>query len=642
MLTPLTLIIGASVASSLGASAQILGETPDQQYYGQIFSRVDSDLNGNLFKDFVDFTGGDFLEYEDLITSESALTEQQLTERQTKLRELYRGRRPIGGDKVNPRVSFFNRLKGGKKKKEKEEKKRDPIKEKILDKIQSGMAVTVVKPPPDYQLPQSVEKKKEKPAEKVNSKKNKKKNPLKDWRGKQKQREAVATSLIGSRLKDLKEKRKKLMNSNLVTEPSAKQSVEVERIDKDFESFEEATKSGAQLVKVEIEEKSSESFKFPTKKRRFKPQIKSAAAPPKWSIKENFKNKHKHELPTKTKVETTDKSTEDIAKMKNKTENKKRKDKVKVPSESDEMKKNVTDAVVEIKENIVSEEILGNGQISYIYSKLSLVSVENSFDPAIADEVYGEVEGQAQKVSKLKETEDEETVKEKEKRPSWLNSPRKKSTPLKHINAEESALPLSIIPHGVPLKRGFSESSRPAQVLVLPTSPPTLETTRPVKPTFSQFLTFGPLQPTTATSTTSPTSTTSNPSELVRLGDLSESFTDKLATLKKKESLAAAPAVQGFSQEETAELISEEAESRTAAGEEEKMTADMINTNIESVLNIKMPNYTRLLYGDSDGERFERNSNSSSDEVRDINISSVLLPSIILCHSVTRYCCQGD
>ena len=87
-----------------------------------------------------------------------------------------------------------------------------------------------------------------------------------------------------------------MMNSNLVTEhtakPSPKKSVEVERIDKDFESFEEATKSGAQLVKVEIEEKSSESFKFPTKKRRFKPQIKSAAAPPKWSIKENFKNKH--------------------------------------------------------------------------------------------------------------------------------------------------------------------------------------------------------------------------------------------------------------------------------------------------------------------------------------------------------------
>ena len=34
-------------------------------------------------------------------------------DRQTKLRELYRGRRPIGGGKVSPRVSFFNRLKGG-------------------------------------------------------------------------------------------------------------------------------------------------------------------------------------------------------------------------------------------------------------------------------------------------------------------------------------------------------------------------------------------------------------------------------------------------------------------------------------------------------------------------------------------------
>ena len=351
------------------ASPQILGETADQQYYGQIFSRVDSDLNGNLFKDFVDFSGGDFLEYDDLMTSESALTEQQLTDRQTKLRELYRGRRPIGSDKVNPRVSFFNRLKGGKnKKKTEEEEKRDPIKEKILDKIQSGMAVTVVKPPPDYQLPQSGEKKKEKPVEKVADKK-KKKNPLKDWRGKQKQREAVATSLIGSRLKDLKEKRKKLMNSNLVTEHTAKLSpkknVELERIDKDFESFEEANKSGAQLVKVEIEEKSSESFKFPTKKRRFKPQIKSAAAPPKWSIKENFKNKHKHELATKTKVETTDKSTEAIVKMKNKTDKKTEKVRVRpteATAEPGEKKKNV---VVENKENIVSEEILGKGQISF-------------------------------------------------------------------------------------------------------------------------------------------------------------------------------------------------------------------------------------------------------------------------------------
>ena len=215
---------------------------------------------------------------------------------------------------------------------------------------------------------------------------------------------------------------------------------------------------------------------------------------------------------------------------------------------------------------------------------------------------------------------------EKEKKPDWLNSPRKKSSPLKHIDAEESALPLSIIPHGVPLKRGFSQTGRPAQVLVLPTSPPSLGTTessRPVKPTFSQFLTFGPLQSTPASTSPSP-STTSSPSEVIRLGGLSESFHDKLATLEKKET----PAVLGFSEEQTAELISEEAEARTEADDEEKMTADMINTNIESVLDIKMPNYTRLLYGEKDGQRFERNSNSSSDEVRDINISSVLLPTL--------------
>ena len=107
----------------------------------------------------------------------------------------------------------------------------------------------------------------------------------------------------------------------------------------------------------------------------------------------------------------------------------------------------------------------------------------------------------------------------------------------------------------------------------------------------------------------------------MRLGGLSESFHDKLATLKKK---TETPAVQGFSEEETAELLAEEAESRAEADDEEKMTADLINANVESVLDIKMPNYTRLLYGEKDGQRFERNSNSSSDEVRGINISSAL------------------
>ena len=182
-----------------------------------------------------------------------------------------------------------------------------------------------------------------------------------------------------------------------------------------------------------------------------------------------------------------------------------------------------------------------------------------------------------------------------------MSSPRKKSTPLKHIDAEESALPLSIIPHGVPLTRGFPETSSQPVALVLPTSSPSQSslTPRPVRPAFSQFLSFGPL-----TSTATPHT-------------VSESFNEKLKTLKKTEdAVTTAVKVEGFSEEETAELIKEEEDE--TKDDETKMTADLINANIEEVLNIKMPNYTKLLYGDNDndGQRFERNSNSSSDEVR--------------------------
>ena len=70
--------------------------------------------------------------------------------------------------------------------------------------------------------------------------------------------------------------------------------------------------------------------------------------------------------------------------------------------------------------------------------------------------------------------------------------------------------------------------------------------------------------------------------------------------------------VSGFSEEETVELIREEEEQK-------KMAADLINANIEAALDIKMPNYTKLLYGDNDGQRFERDSNFTNDEVRNIN-----------------------
>ena len=215
------------------------------------------------------------------------------------------------------------------------------------------------------------------------------------------------------------------------------------------------------------------------------------------------------------------------------------------------------------------------------------------FDWDVLDEVYGKLGGLYDKVAKLKETEKEEEG----KKPGWMESPRKKSSPLKHIDAEESALPLSIIPHGVPMTRGFSESSTRGGLLVIPTSSSPGPTPRPLKPGFSQFLSFGPVTPTTLS--TVPTST-------------SEAFSEKLNTLKKTSSEVSSAPVSGFSEEETVELIQEEEK-------ETKMTADMINAEIEAALDIKMPNYTELLYGDNEGQRFERDSNFSNDEVRNIN-----------------------
>ena len=45
--------------------------------------------------------------------------------------------------------------------------------------------------------------------------------------------------------------------------------------------------------------------------------------------------------------------------------------------------------------------------------------------------------------------------------PEWLQRKPVLSTPLKKIKTEESAQPLSIIPHGVPLKRGFPHINKP-------------------------------------------------------------------------------------------------------------------------------------------------------------------------------------
>ena len=90
------------------------------------------------------------------------------------------------------------------------------------------------------------------------------------------------------------------MNSNLVTERPDKKEEESD------EEMETLTKEpGAQVLTVNIQEKSSESnVRFPTKKRRFKPQIKPTAGSQKWSIKEKLKNKNKLQVSSVTKGKT--------------------------------------------------------------------------------------------------------------------------------------------------------------------------------------------------------------------------------------------------------------------------------------------------------------------------------------------------
>ena len=149
----------------------------------QMFSSVDSDLNENIFENFVDFgqqNYGVYEEYEDQMPSESVLTEDQLSARQMKLRELYKARRPVKKD-GSPKFNFFNRFR--------RENKTEEEAEKVLDIHSSGQAVTVVMPPPDFK-PSAEDKK-------VVDRDPQPKTTLEDWNNKQKQRAALATSLIG-------------------------------------------------------------------------------------------------------------------------------------------------------------------------------------------------------------------------------------------------------------------------------------------------------------------------------------------------------------------------------------------------------------------------------------------------------------
>ena len=210
---------------------------------------------------------------------------------------------------------------------------------------------------------------------------------------------------------------------------------------------------------------------------------------------------------------------------------------------------------------------------------------------------------------------------------SWMKKPLKKSTPLKKIDVEESAVPLSIIPHGVPLKRGFGPKDASEKVLVLPTSSPIIKT----PPKVTQFLQFYPpfsssqrttkrttsstttsitttVTTTTASTTTTPTTTTTT------------TYTTTTTTTATTTTDAAIEIVEpvnefDFEENEIKELIEKESESG-----KHRMKADMINENIEKVLEIQMPKHTKLLYGNDDADegsqRFERNSVQPNQKVR--------------------------
>ena len=538
---------------------QFIGETFNN--FGQVFSSVDTDLDDNLFENFVDFVGGDAAyDYDDQLPSESQLTEEQLTARQVKLRELYKGRRPVRKDGSNGiRMNFLNRiqkpstLKPFAKNKTETAKNKSELsgKEKLLDKHQSGMAVSVVKPPPGFSPSKEKSNVSESPAS-VSPIKKLPKNPLSDWNNRQKQRAALATSLIGTKLKNLKEKRKLLMNTDRVKERSDENDEDAKEPEND--SLDEVFKRpGSQVLKVKIEEKSSESTSpssklhlHPAKKRRFKPQIKSSPVSHKRPIKNQLRDKNK------LNVETVTKDVENVGERV-------------IGDKIDAT--DLKDFDIDTGDEIISEEIL--------------------------DEVYGKLEGLHDKVEKLKASG------EIEKKPTWMSKPKKKGNPLKKIDVEESAVPLSIIPHGVPLKRGFGNIEE-NKVLVLPPSPspppslPNLPSPTPKSQVsdqpssktsvVTQFLQFLPV--------------TSKPALQLESKTLEEDIMEEKVLVEDTDS------DKTSSVEETSKS-------------DNIISADFVNKEIEKVLEIKMPQHTELLYGkaNNSGLRFERNPESSTKEV---------------------------
>ena len=441
----------------------------------QLFEGAES-----VASDISEYYSGEYLDYEDLLPSESSLSEKQIA-----LRSFYKRRRPKFGKKgkgdtlnrIMDKIEEVNkRLKNKSAMEEGDIFTGSESERKVLQNNPSGPAVDILKPPPDFKLPENLDT-----ANKVKTNSVTKNT---NWSSNKKQRAAAAaTSLIGSRLKDLKKKRKIHMNSDLVTDHDAEETVKrkliEERSEQDLESMKEVKERfKSHSLKVPTKEKTPESSTH-NKKRRFKPKRKPASRSPKSSLNRTSDKKLMITQPEvilekSTMMQVREENDSDVAHA----------------------------GIVKSDINEISEEIF--------------------------DEVYGKLDSLYKKVEKLRKSEKGT----KEEYP--LIQKEKKTASNNEINAEESAQPLSIIPHGVPLRRAF----------------PGAHSAEPKK--------------------------------------------------------QAVQKLSGFTADQIKELSNE--------NENAKMSPNMINKNIEKVLKIKMPNHTKLLYGDKK-HRFERNPEAAENLV---------------------------
>ena len=136
---------------SFGES-QLFGEEAENKF-PQIFESVDSDIS--------EYYSGEYFDYEDLLPSESALSEKQIA-----LRSFYKRRRPKFGKKgkgdtlnrIMDKIEEVNkRLKNKSAMEEGDIFTGSESERKVLQNNPSGPAVDILKPPPDFKLPENLD-----------------------------------------------------------------------------------------------------------------------------------------------------------------------------------------------------------------------------------------------------------------------------------------------------------------------------------------------------------------------------------------------------------------------------------------------------------------------------------------------------